>query len=85
MSSSTMGEADAKFPTASDNGIAPSPTRENPGQVYPKSDPQPEQKIESGGPAFDAKEHQAALRAHMDKETKAGDSLTTQEGGLYAD
>jgi len=35
----SMGEADAKFPGQSSPAIAPSPTRENPGQVYPKSDP----------------------------------------------
>ncbi|KAF9221826.1 hypothetical protein BS17DRAFT_784775 [Gyrodon lividus] len=35
-----LGEADAKFPGQTGGGIAPSPTRENPGQVYPKSDPQ---------------------------------------------
>ncbi|KAF9450737.1 hypothetical protein P691DRAFT_700642 [Macrolepiota fuliginosa MF-IS2] len=36
----SMGEADAKFP-GQHTGIPPSPTRENPGQVYPKSDPNP--------------------------------------------
>ncbi|KIJ64272.1 hypothetical protein HYDPIDRAFT_28708 [Hydnomerulius pinastri MD-312] len=35
-----LGEADAKFPDQTSGGIPPSPTRENPGQVYPKSDPQ---------------------------------------------
>lgn len=34
-----MGEADAKFPGQYRPAIPPSPTRENPGQVYPKSDP----------------------------------------------
>ncbi|KAH7927183.1 hypothetical protein BV22DRAFT_1118398 [Leucogyrophana mollusca] len=33
-----MGE-DAKFPGQGGQGIPPSPSRENPGQVYPKSDP----------------------------------------------
>ncbi|KAK7045452.1 hypothetical protein VNI00_007705 [Paramarasmius palmivorus] len=31
--------ADAKFPNQHASGIPPSPTRENPGQVFPKSDP----------------------------------------------
>ncbi|KAJ3727554.1 hypothetical protein C8R42DRAFT_638734 [Lentinula raphanica] len=38
----SLGEADAKFPTFSHSGspdIPPSPTIENPAQVYPKSDP----------------------------------------------
>jgi len=34
-----MGDADAKFPGQRSPAIPPSPTRENPGQVYPKSDP----------------------------------------------
>ncbi|KAK7446988.1 hypothetical protein VKT23_014201 [Stygiomarasmius scandens] len=40
----SMGEADAKFPSESaayDYGIPPSPTRENPAGVFPKSDPRP--------------------------------------------
>ncbi|KAI0339065.1 hypothetical protein BDW22DRAFT_1431980 [Trametopsis cervina] len=36
----SLGGADAKFPDQTSNAIPPSPTRENPGQVYPKSDPQ---------------------------------------------
>ncbi|KAG6909163.1 hypothetical protein DXG01_001790 [Tephrocybe rancida] len=37
----SLGEADGKFPTANQGtGLPPSPTRENPGQVFPKSDPQ---------------------------------------------
>ncbi|KAK7688517.1 hypothetical protein QCA50_008055 [Cerrena zonata] len=32
------GGADARFPYNKDTGIPPSPSRENPGQVYPKSD-----------------------------------------------
>ncbi|KAH7911261.1 hypothetical protein BJ138DRAFT_1085944 [Hygrophoropsis aurantiaca] len=35
-----MWNEDAKFPGQSGDGIPPSPSRENPGQVYPKSDPQ---------------------------------------------
>ncbi|EIW76635.1 hypothetical protein CONPUDRAFT_168462 [Coniophora puteana RWD-64-598 SS2] len=34
-----LGEADAKFPTTEAHGLPPSPSRENPGQVFPKSDP----------------------------------------------
>ncbi|KIP06381.1 hypothetical protein PHLGIDRAFT_107014 [Phlebiopsis gigantea 11061_1 CR5-6] len=34
-----MGESDAKFPNQTGSGLPPSPTRENPGQVFPKSDP----------------------------------------------
>ncbi|KAJ3998405.1 hypothetical protein F5050DRAFT_1225742 [Lentinula boryana] len=40
----SLGEADAKFPTPTHSGspdFPPSPTAENPGQVYPKSDPHP--------------------------------------------
>jgi len=36
----SLGEADAKFPGQSGEGQAPPKTAENPGQVYPKSDPQ---------------------------------------------
>ncbi|KAF9256216.1 hypothetical protein L218DRAFT_882273, partial [Marasmius fiardii PR-910] len=32
---------DAKFPGQNDTGIPPSPTTENPGQVYPQTDPIP--------------------------------------------
>ncbi|KAF8757763.1 hypothetical protein RHS01_03356 [Rhizoctonia solani] len=104
MPSATMNEADAKFPTASDNGIPPSPTRENPAgvQLSPENErdtdstdslntgvpqicPNPEQKLGPSGPAFDAQQHQAHLREHMDAETRAGDALTTREGGLYSD
>ncbi|KZT68095.1 hypothetical protein DAEQUDRAFT_712531 [Daedalea quercina L-15889] len=36
----SLGDVDAKFPGQSfEKNIAPSPSRENPGQVYPKSDP----------------------------------------------
>ncbi|KAI0092280.1 hypothetical protein BDY19DRAFT_590644 [Irpex rosettiformis] len=35
----SLGGADAKFPNQSTEAIPPSPSRENPGQVYPKSDP----------------------------------------------
>ncbi|KAF4568294.1 hypothetical protein EYR36_010304 [Pleurotus pulmonarius] len=39
----SLGEADAKFPDSATNGLPPSPTRENPGQVrimlyFPKND-----------------------------------------------
>ncbi|THH04990.1 hypothetical protein EW146_g7844 [Bondarzewia mesenterica] len=33
--------ADAKFPNQHGEGLPPPPTPENPGQVYPKSDPSP--------------------------------------------
>jgi len=38
----SLGDADAKFPGQLDknNNIPPSPSRENPGAVFPKSDPQ---------------------------------------------
>ncbi|KAH0579647.1 hypothetical protein H2248_002496 [Termitomyces sp. 'cryptogamus'] len=37
----SLGEADGKFPTANQGaGLPPLPTRENPGRVFPKSDPQ---------------------------------------------
>ncbi|EJU03666.1 hypothetical protein DACRYDRAFT_105828 [Dacryopinax primogenitus] len=36
----SLGEADAKFPGQGGNGLPPPKTAENPGQVYPKSDPQ---------------------------------------------
>ncbi|KAG8690999.1 hypothetical protein FRC09_011770 [Ceratobasidium sp. 395] len=86
-SAGSLGEADAKFPTAAGHGIGPEPTPENPGGVYPKSDPQPEKTNQSGA-GFndkDAKAHATALREGMDAETKAGDALTTREGGLYTD
>lgn len=35
----SLGEVDAKFPNQSNSGIAPPATPQNPGQVYPKSDP----------------------------------------------
>ncbi|KAJ3521110.1 hypothetical protein NM688_g9062 [Phlebia brevispora] len=35
----SLGDADAKFPGQAPDAIPPSPSRENPGQVYPKSDP----------------------------------------------
>ncbi|KAH9943755.1 hypothetical protein B0H21DRAFT_477609 [Amylocystis lapponica] len=35
----SLGGADAKFPGQGGTAIPPSPSRENPGQVYPKSDP----------------------------------------------
>ncbi|KAH8084893.1 hypothetical protein BXZ70DRAFT_1011949 [Cristinia sonorae] len=35
----SLGDADAKFPHSTANGLPPSPSRENPGQVFPKSDP----------------------------------------------
>ncbi|KAE9403408.1 hypothetical protein BT96DRAFT_990270 [Gymnopus androsaceus JB14] len=38
----SLGEAEAKFPTSVGSpDIPPSPTVENPGQVYPRSDPHP--------------------------------------------
>ncbi|KAI0354320.1 hypothetical protein OH77DRAFT_1521927 [Trametes cingulata] len=36
----SMGDVDAKFPGQRSDAIPPSPSRENPGQVYPQSDPQ---------------------------------------------
>ncbi|THH30309.1 hypothetical protein EUX98_g3877 [Antrodiella citrinella] len=35
----SLGDADAKFPDSTAHGLPPSPSRENPGQVFPKSDP----------------------------------------------
>ncbi|KAL1725833.1 hypothetical protein EV714DRAFT_277124 [Schizophyllum commune] len=50
----SLGESDAKFPqeipSPGPPAIPPSPTRENPGQVYPKSDPSP-------GPARHTPQH----------------------------
>ncbi|OSC99994.1 hypothetical protein PYCCODRAFT_1437741 [Trametes coccinea BRFM310] len=37
----SMGDSDSKFPGQRNAAIPPSPSRENPGQVYPQSDPQP--------------------------------------------
>ncbi|KAL0952467.1 hypothetical protein HGRIS_006735 [Hohenbuehelia grisea] len=37
----SLGEADAKFPDSTVSGLPPSPSRENPGQVFPKTDPAP--------------------------------------------
>ncbi|KAJ2991988.1 hypothetical protein NUW54_g8049 [Trametes sanguinea] len=37
----SMGDSDSKFPGQRNFAIPPSPSRENPGQVYPQSDPQP--------------------------------------------
>lgn len=39
ISNMSLGDADAKFPQSTANGLPPSPSRENPGQVFPKSDP----------------------------------------------
>ncbi|KZP01576.1 hypothetical protein CALVIDRAFT_559387 [Calocera viscosa TUFC12733] len=36
----SLGDADAKFPGQGGDGLPPPKTAENPGQVYPKSDPQ---------------------------------------------
>ncbi|KAI0369244.1 hypothetical protein BV20DRAFT_1122150 [Pilatotrama ljubarskyi] len=36
----SMGDVDSKFPGQRSAAIPPSPSRENPGQVYPQSDPQ---------------------------------------------
>ncbi|KAF5353525.1 hypothetical protein D9756_007999 [Leucocoprinus leucothites] len=44
----SMGDADAKFP-GQHTGIPPSPTRENPAQVYPKSDPNPAPRMPRSG------------------------------------
>ncbi|KAI0632935.1 hypothetical protein C8Q77DRAFT_1073890 [Trametes polyzona] len=35
----SMGDVDSKFPGQRSNGLPPSPSRENPGQVFPQSDP----------------------------------------------
>ncbi|KAI8990424.1 hypothetical protein BD414DRAFT_437951 [Trametes punicea] len=35
----SMGDVDSKFPGQRSTAIPPSPSRENPGQVYPQSDP----------------------------------------------
>ncbi|KAF8578890.1 hypothetical protein K439DRAFT_1416782 [Ramaria rubella] len=37
----SLGDDDAKFPGQTGTGIPPSPTRENPAAVYPKSSPFP--------------------------------------------
>jgi len=37
----SLGESDAKFPGQEGDAIPPSPTRENPAAVYPKSSPHP--------------------------------------------
>ncbi|KXN85237.1 hypothetical protein AN958_11512, partial [Leucoagaricus sp. SymC.cos] len=41
--------ADATFPSSHGVGLPPSPTVENPGQVYPKSDPTPAQRTPRSG------------------------------------
>jgi len=91
-SAGSLGEADAKFPgQENQNAIPPSPTRENPGAVYPKSSPEAEKKgdeaktdtvaeIQAGDqqpdPFRDNFEHAKA---------KASSDLTTQEGPMFTD
>ncbi|KAI1789671.1 hypothetical protein LXA43DRAFT_1096091 [Ganoderma leucocontextum] len=36
----SLGDDDARFPGHRSTGLPPSPSRENPGQVFPKSDPE---------------------------------------------
>ncbi|KZT59484.1 hypothetical protein CALCODRAFT_516089 [Calocera cornea HHB12733] len=54
----SLGDADAKFPGQSGEGLPPAKTRENPGQVYPKSDPQSAPSSEHYDRPLPAEEHE---------------------------
>ncbi|GJE92946.1 hypothetical protein PsYK624_091050 [Phanerochaete sordida] len=77
----SMGDADAKFPNQSSGAIPPSPSRENPGAVYPKSDPKaaPSESVPGTGGAG------VGVGAGAGAGASGGAPGTTQEGPLFTD
>ncbi|KAI0050758.1 hypothetical protein FA95DRAFT_1603222 [Auriscalpium vulgare] len=83
--------ADAKFPGQTGDAIPPSPTRENPAQVYPKSEPTPAAREPAPVPspkarASPAQQQAAQAVADADREAKVDAVRNSAEsGGMFAD
>ncbi|KAA1466880.1 hypothetical protein DENSPDRAFT_831787, partial [Dentipellis sp. KUC8613] len=91
MSTSTsLGEADAKFPGSQSTALPPSPSAENPGQVYPKSDPKPAppDTVPGGAPSAAHKlrlAEQSGLAKTRAKDAKDGAAQSAETGGMFTD
>ncbi|KAI0060094.1 hypothetical protein BV25DRAFT_1993122 [Artomyces pyxidatus] len=86
----TMGEADAKFPHQSGEGLPPAPTKENPGQVYPKSDPSPAPRASVPGSGLTLQQELKAERGAEAKEevkrlSGKEDPSSAESGGTFVD
>ncbi|KAL1938919.1 hypothetical protein VTO73DRAFT_11072 [Trametes versicolor] len=75
-----MGDADAKFPGQHGAGLPPSPSRENPGQVFPQSDPKAASTDSVPGTGRDV---QIRTGKVFKKETEP--SVVKEEGGMFTD
>ncbi|KAI0311678.1 hypothetical protein OF83DRAFT_1177344 [Amylostereum chailletii] len=91
MPSATLGEADAKFPNQHGDGLPPPATPENPGQVYPKSDPSPAPtgNVASRSAQSLQKEAEGERRAAAREEVRVlggrGDPQSAESGGMFTD
>ncbi|KAI0030447.1 hypothetical protein K488DRAFT_87750 [Vararia minispora EC-137] len=86
----TLGESDAKFPKTTTDGLPPSPSRENPGAVFPKTDPSTAPRITSPGVAVaeqKAQEHDRLAKAHHDlrEMTRKQDPQSAETGGMFVE
>ncbi|KAF8314688.1 hypothetical protein DL93DRAFT_2167113 [Clavulina sp. PMI_390] len=77
----SLGEADAKFPNQGEKPeAAPSPTRENPAAVYPKSSPEADPSAQTPGQTVTQGQGAPGVR-HTEPSDAQG--LTSQEGGTF--
>jgi len=72
------------------NAILPSPTRENPGAVYPKSSTEPEKKGDNANTDTVAEikagdQPDPFQQTYDHAKAKAAEELTTQEGPMFTD
>ncbi|TFY76161.1 hypothetical protein EWM64_g7850 [Hericium alpestre] len=84
-SAMTLGDSDAAFPGQHSDAIPPSPSRENPGQVYPKSDPTAAPPDSVPGSAKSAQDRVLEEKAIAQKEAGKADAASAETGGMFKD
>ncbi|TFY81390.1 hypothetical protein EWM64_g2625 [Hericium alpestre] len=80
-----MLAADAKFPGSTSDALPPSPTPENPGAVYPKTDPTPAPPDSIPGGAKSVRDRALEAYATAIKKSGQADACSAETGGLFTD
>ncbi|KAI0759042.1 hypothetical protein C8Q74DRAFT_1301705 [Fomes fomentarius] len=86
--SMSLGEANAKFPGQHAAGLPPSPSRENPGQVFPHSDPKaaPRGSVPGTGEEREPYTTEALGNPRGNRvDTDEPGVVNQKEGGLFVD
>ncbi|KAG2005701.1 hypothetical protein CC2G_002085 [Coprinopsis cinerea AmutBmut pab1-1] len=81
-------EPDPRFPIGTQSGLPPSPSRENPGQVFPSNDPDKLKGQEGARPLVGSGKRRTAgvvTSTAQPEGSSVEDKVTTQEGGMFTD